>query len=121
MYSNNLLVIYGQKPLQMAYEIMSAANVKSMLSKDMKIALKPNLVVEKPHTSGATTSPEIVEGIVKYLKDNGGNRMIEIRNLTKNYGTIKAIHNVDFTVVNMGMSQKNIIQFGRIKRKILFI
>jgi uncharacterized protein (DUF362 family) len=75
MYSNNLLVIYGQKPLQMAYEIMSAANVKSMLSKDMKIALKPNLVVEKPHTSGATTSPEIVEGIVKYLKDNGYNNI----------------------------------------------
>jgi uncharacterized protein (DUF362 family) len=75
MYSNNLLVIYGQKPLQMAYEIMSVANVKSMLSKDMKIALKPNLVVEKPHTSGATTSPEIVEGIVKYLKDNGFNNI----------------------------------------------
>jgi uncharacterized protein (DUF362 family) len=75
MHRNNLLVTYGKKPLKMAYETMSAADVKSMLSKDMKIALKPNLVVEKPYTSGATTSPEIVEGIIKYLKDNGFNNI----------------------------------------------
>ena len=75
MQKNRLTIIYGNKPMEMAYEIMSASNVKALLRKDMKIALKPNLVVSKPASSGATTSPELVEGIIKYLKDNGFNNI----------------------------------------------
>ena len=37
----------------------------------MKIALKPNLVVAKPASSGATTSPRIVAGIIEFLRDCG--------------------------------------------------
>ncbi len=75
MQNDKLMVIYGNKALQMAYDIMTAANVKGMLSRDMKIVLKPNLVVAKPSISGATTSPELVEGVIRYLKDNGFNNI----------------------------------------------
>lgn len=36
-----------------------------------RIAIKPNLVVPKPHTSGATTDPALVECIVAYLQEKG--------------------------------------------------
>jgi uncharacterized protein (DUF362 family) len=59
----------------MGYEIMETLSIKSKLKRDMKIALKPNLVVPKPSESGATTSPELVEGVIRYLKDNGFNNI----------------------------------------------
>jgi uncharacterized protein (DUF362 family) len=37
----------------------------------MKVALKPNLVVAKPASSGATTSPRVVAGTIEFLKDRG--------------------------------------------------
>ncbi len=67
----DILVNYGRNPVQMGFEIMDALDVKAMLKKDMKIAIKPNLVVAKPADSGATTSPGIVEGVISYLKENG--------------------------------------------------
>jgi uncharacterized protein (DUF362 family) len=36
----------------------------------MNIIVKPNLVVAKPATEGAVTHPEIVEGIIIFLKEN---------------------------------------------------
>lgn len=76
MQKGKLMTIYGAEPLQMAYEIMAAADVKSMIRKDAKIVLKPNLVVPKPSSSGATTSPEVVEGVIRCLKDNGFHNII---------------------------------------------
>jgi len=60
----------------MAYELMSRSDIKSRVNKDMRVGIKPNLVVAKPSESGATTSPELVEGIILYLKDN------DIHNIT---------------------------------------
>ncbi len=71
----DILVNYGSNPIQMGFEIMDALDVKAILRKDMKIALKPNLVVAKPADSGATTSPGIVEGVIQYLKENGFNNI----------------------------------------------
>ena len=39
--------------------------------KHARIAIKPNLVVPKPSTSGATTDPALVTCIIKYLKEKG--------------------------------------------------
>jgi len=65
------MINYGSNPVQMGYEIMDALDVKSMLSSGMKIAIKPNLAVAKPAESGATTSPGIVEGVIRYLQKHG--------------------------------------------------
>ena len=40
-------------------------------SKHARIAIKPNLVVPKPSTSGATTDPALVECIIAYLREKG--------------------------------------------------
>lgn len=75
MKRKDIIVNYGNNPIQMGFEIMDALDVKAALRKDMKIAIKPNLVVAKPADSGATTSPGIVEGIIQYLKENGFNNI----------------------------------------------
>lgn len=67
MLNNEIHVIYGSQPLRMIKEILAAINLASELDKDMKIALKPNLVLARPARDGATTSPLIVEGIIQYL------------------------------------------------------
>ena len=71
MNKNKLVINYGSDPFRMGYYIMDFLDIKSLLTNDMKIAVKPNLVVAKPSTSGATTTPELVEGIIAYLRDNG--------------------------------------------------
>jgi len=71
MERNVLIVNYGDNPFKMSYELMEKLDIKSMLNSDAKIAIKPNLVVAKPASTGATTTPEVVEGIIVYLKDNG--------------------------------------------------
>ena len=49
---------------------------KDIPSRNSLIGIKPNLVVAKPSASGATTCPELVEGLVEYLKSKGYNNMV---------------------------------------------
>lgn len=70
MDKQEIHVTYGTNAKQMVYQLLHALNIKAKLSKDMRIGLKPNLVVAREANEGATTSPELVEGIIQYLKDN---------------------------------------------------
>jgi uncharacterized protein (DUF362 family) len=71
MNQNDLYVIYGNTPKQMVKEILGTLKIEDTISKDAKIGIKPNLVVAKPSTSGATTSPELVAGVIEYLQAKG--------------------------------------------------
>ncbi|MDR3198378.1 MAG: DUF362 domain-containing protein [Planctomycetaceae bacterium] len=70
-------IIYGTAILEMTYKLLretAAGNITETVKRlrsDMKVVIKPNLVVAKPANEGATTHPEIVEGIVRFLKDFG--------------------------------------------------
>jgi len=66
IYINN-----GDHPQTMTMELLEAAGVASKLRSSMKIIIKPNLVVARPASDGATTHPEVVEGIVQFLKECG--------------------------------------------------
>jgi uncharacterized protein (DUF362 family) len=52
----------------MAVELMEKADIAQALDKGKRVVIKPNLVVSRPANGGATTHPEIVEGIIIYLK-----------------------------------------------------
>jgi len=41
----------------------------------MSVSIKPNLVVSRPASDGATTHPEVVEGIILFLKEYGVNKI----------------------------------------------
>ncbi|MDR0610292.1 MAG: DUF362 domain-containing protein [Planctomycetaceae bacterium] len=64
-------IIYGTEILGMTYELLQRSGVAERLRRAMRVVVKPNLVVAKPAREGATTHPEIVEGIIRFLKDFG--------------------------------------------------
>jgi uncharacterized protein (DUF362 family) len=86
MLKNELIVVYGNDPAAMAAKALETANPEELIlgacarmgrgaGKDALIALKPNLVVAKPASSGATTHPEIAEAVIEYLRGKGFRRI----------------------------------------------
>lgn len=71
MNQNDIYIIYGNTPKQMIREVLSTLKIEETISKGALIGIKPNLVVAKPSTSGATTSPELVSGVIEYLQLKG--------------------------------------------------
>jgi len=77
MQRNELIVVHGTNPAAMAREALAAANIEELIpSGNALIALKPNLVVSKDASSGAVTHPQIVEGVVGYLREKGFERFV---------------------------------------------
>jgi uncharacterized protein (DUF362 family) len=68
---NQIHVIYGKDPTLMTEKLLKATAPLKGLSKNIAIGIKPNLVSATPPSEGAVTHPEIVEGIIKYLKEQG--------------------------------------------------
>ena len=68
---NDITIIYGTNAAEMTYTLLKDAAIEKRLRPGMNIVVKPNLVVAKPAAEGATTHPDIVEGIVLFLKEHG--------------------------------------------------
>ncbi len=75
MLKNELIVVHGGDPAAMTREALAAARIETLIKPGARIALKPNLVVSKPASSGATTHPEIVRAVVEYLREKGYERI----------------------------------------------
>lgn len=77
MNKDLLYIIYGSDPRDMVQRALKETNILGDIpAKDSLIGIKPNLVVAKPAELGATTSPELVEGLIIYLKENGYDNLI---------------------------------------------
>ena len=68
---DKIFVIYGDNPRETISDLLATIKIEDFINKDALIGIKPNLVVAKPSSSGATTSPELVEGVIRYLKSKG--------------------------------------------------
>ena len=68
---SNITIIYGTDATEMTYTLLRETAVSNRLKAGMNVVIKPNLVVAKPASEGATTHPEVVEGIILFLKDCG--------------------------------------------------
>lgn len=68
---NQIRVIYGDDPESMVKEILNHIKPEEEIDKNALIGIKPNLVVAKPSSSGATTSPGLVAGLIEYLQSKG--------------------------------------------------
>jgi uncharacterized protein (DUF362 family) len=66
-----IVLTYGDEIVKNTYDTLKESDISAYLKADYNVALKPNLVVEGPASLGATTHPEVVEGIILYLKDFG--------------------------------------------------
>ena len=67
----DITIIYGTHAAEMTYALLRETGTGQRLQAGMNVVIKPNLVVAKPASEGATTHPEIVEGIILFLKDHG--------------------------------------------------
>ena len=63
--------IFGTDAKEMTLSLLQAQEIKSKIPTGASIMIKPNLVVAKSADSGATTHPEILEGLFVYLMENG--------------------------------------------------
>jgi uncharacterized protein (DUF362 family) len=73
---NGIRVIYGDNPKQMVIELLETIKPEEEIDKNALIGIKPNLVVAKPSSSGATTTPDIVAGLIEYLQSKGRDKII---------------------------------------------
>ena len=91
MQKNEILVIYGDSPAEMALKIAEAAGLADQIGdRKKRIGLKPNLVVSRPASEGATTHPEIASGLIAYLKRNGFSNIVILEGSWVGDSTAKA-------------------------------
>lgn len=76
MHKNEITVVYGENPRAMVETLLTALKPEQTLRPGATIGLKPNLVLDKPAASGATTHPEIVEGVIRYFQAKGYSNLI---------------------------------------------
>jgi uncharacterized protein (DUF362 family) len=74
---NEILVIYGDDPQDMARRVAEAAGLADLIGdRGKRVGLKPNLVVSRPAGEGATTHPEIARGLIAYLQERGFSNLL---------------------------------------------
>lgn len=72
MKKDEIFVIYGTEYKKMTIELLEACKLADMIGDRRKrIGIKPNLVSPSEASYGATTHPEVVEGLLQYLKEHG--------------------------------------------------
>ncbi|HHT49324.1 MAG TPA: DUF362 domain-containing protein [Firmicutes bacterium] len=76
MQKRQITVVYGENPREMVTALLTKLKPEAALPREATIGLKPNLVLDKPASSGATTHPELVEGIIQYFQSKGYAKLI---------------------------------------------
>ena len=66
-----IVINYVNNIVQNTYDSLKASDIGNYLRRDFKVAIKPNLVNSNPASDGATTHPEVVEGIIIFLEEFG--------------------------------------------------
>ncbi|MDR3255073.1 MAG: DUF362 domain-containing protein [Synergistaceae bacterium] len=70
LLKGKIFVRYGADGREGALEIFGAG-VGDEVGPGMSVGLKPNLVLARASSLGATTSPLVVSGVIEFLKDHG--------------------------------------------------
>lgn len=77
MEKNQIYLKNGTDYKEMTKELLSACGLSGQIGdRNSRIAIKPNLVSPTPASFGATTHPEIVEGVIEYLKENSFSNIV---------------------------------------------
>ncbi len=72
MEKRDICTIQGKDYFRMTLELLAACGLAEDIGdRKKKIGIKPNLVVPAPASGGATTHPELADGLITYLKENG--------------------------------------------------
>jgi len=91
-----IVINYGNNITQNTYESLKASDIHTYLRHDYNVALKPNLVNSNPASDGATTHPEVVEGIILFLKEYGVKSISIIESSAIGYSTKRSFKNCGY-------------------------
>lgn len=70
--NREILVLYGEDYEKMTLRLLEEADLAGQIGdRKKRIGIKPNLVSPVPASDGATTHPEVVEGLLIYLTEHG--------------------------------------------------
>lgn len=101
MDNNTVYAIYGNDGRDMAYAALDQIDAKALIADtNAAIAIKPNLVVARPAENGATTHPQVVEGIVNYFKENGYTNLSIIESSWVGDSTVRAFKNCGYNALS---------------------
>jgi len=95
-----ITINYGKDWVKTTYDTLGVSDINSYLQKSISVSLKPNLVVERPASGGATTHPEVLEGIIQYLKDYGIKDIKIIENAACGHSTKQAFRACGYEALN---------------------
>ena len=95
----DITIIYGTNATEMTYTLLRDAGVGKRLNSGMGVVIKPNLVVAKSASEGATTHPEVVEGIILFLKEHGINSPVIAEGAWLGETTDRAFDRCGFTAL----------------------
>ena len=73
MYTSNIISLYKDENIEnlLSNILYGLGGIKNIIAPQQNIVIKPNLVVEKPNNTGATTNPEVIDHLIKeVLKTN---------------------------------------------------
>lgn len=90
MNANELVVTYGENAANMVREVLEKAALAERIPAGASIGIKPNLVVAKPCSSGATTSPVIAGALIEYLQAHGHRNLLILEGAWIGEGTKRA-------------------------------
>jgi uncharacterized protein (DUF362 family) len=88
----DVTTIYHHDVLQGTLELLDNSGLKALVRPGMKASVKPNLVLDKPPELGATTHGEVVEGIIRYLRELGVSDIEIIESAWIGGDTLRAFH-----------------------------
>ncbi|MCL1823899.1 MAG: DUF362 domain-containing protein [Oscillospiraceae bacterium] len=66
---SGIVINYSSDILKGTLETLKASTLSGLVKPTMQVSIKPNMVLAKPPFEGATTHPEVVEGIIIFLKE----------------------------------------------------
>ena len=69
---NELYIMHGQAYTEMTRELLRRCGLADLIpSRNALIGIKPNLLAPIRADEGATTHPEVTEGVLIYLREEG--------------------------------------------------
>lgn len=72
MKKNEIYMIQGTDYKEMTIKLLTGLDLAADIGdKSKRIGLKPNLLMAAPASNGATTHPQLVDGVLSYLKQHG--------------------------------------------------
>jgi len=85
-----ITINYGKDWVKTTYDALAASDIGIYLKPGMTVAVKPNLVIPSPASDGATTQPEVVEGIILFLREFGVKKINIMESSAVGYSTKQA-------------------------------